>query len=65
MVKGWQKGYMVRGLKGDGRGRPNRGWMDGVTSALVARGSTLDQAREIVHDRPIWRGLIYGMQFGG
>ena len=56
---------MVRGLKGDGRGRPNRGWMDGVTSALVARGSTLDQAREIVHDRPIWRGLIYGMQFGG
>ena len=25
---------------GQGRGRPNRGWMDGVTSALAARGLT-------------------------
>ena len=30
-----------------GRGRPNMGWMEGVKSALRARGLTLDQAREI------------------
>ena len=37
------------------------GWMDGVKSALRTRGLTLEQAREIVHDRPVWRGLINGM----
>ena len=44
-----------------GRGRPSMGWMEGVKSALRARGLTLEQAREIVHDRPVWRGLINGM----
>ena len=37
------------------------GWMDGVVLALRARGLTLEQARELVHDRPVWRGLINGM----
>ena len=60
MVKGWQKGYMVRSLE-KGRCRPNMGWMEGVKSALRARGLTLEQAREILHDRPVWRGLINGM----
>ena len=46
---------------GQGTGRPNRGWMDGVVSALRVKGLTLEQARAIVHDRPVWRGLINGM----
>ena len=44
-----------------GRGSTNMGWMDGVRSALRDRGLTLEQAREIVHDRPVWRSLINGM----
>ena len=36
---------------GRGRGRPSRGWLDGVVSALRVRGLTLEQARAIVHDR--------------
>ena len=52
-------GLGVEGRRG--RGRPNMGWMEGVKSALRARGLTLEQAREIVHDRPVWRGLINGM----
>ena len=44
-----------------GRGRPNMGWMEGVKSALRNRGLSLEQAREGVHDRPVWRGLIKGM----
>ena len=47
------------GVKGRrGRGRPNMGWMVGVKSALGARGLTLELAREIVHDRLVWRELI-------
>ena len=50
------------GLEGRrGRGRPNMRWMAGVKSALRVRGLNLEQAREIVHDRPVWRGLINGM----
>ena len=41
-----------------GRSRPNMGWMAGLKSAVGARGLTLEQAREIVHDRLVWRGLI-------
>ena len=52
-------GSRVEGRKG--RGRPNMGWMAGVKLALRARRLTLEQAREIVHDRPVWRGLINGM----
>ena len=44
-----------------GRGRPNMGWMEGVKSALKNRGLTLERAREIVLERPVWRGLINGM----
>ena len=54
----------IHGLRVDGRrvrGRPNMGWMAGVKSALRAKGLTLDQAREIVHDRPVLRTLINGM----
>ena len=35
--------------------------MDGEVSALRGRGLTLEQARAIVHDKPVWRGLINGM----
>ena len=35
------------------RGRPRRGWMDGVVSALNARVLTVEQARETVHDRTV------------
>ena len=34
-----------------GRGRLNMGWMEDVKSALRARGLSLEQARELVHDR--------------
>ena len=50
------------GVEGrQGRGTPNMGWMEGVKSALRARGLTLELARAIVHDRPVWRGLLNGM----
>ena len=39
-----------------GSGRPNMGWMEGVKSAFRARGLTLEQAREIVHDGPVCEG---------
>ena len=41
---------------GRGRGRPRRGWMDGVVSALRVRVLTLEQVRTIVHDTAKWRG---------
>ena len=44
-----------------GRGRPIMGWMEGVILALRNRALTLEQAREIVHDSPVWRGLINGL----
>ena len=34
-----------------GRGRPNRVWMDGVRRVLNDRGLILEQARMNVHDR--------------
>ena len=43
-----------------GRGRPIMGWMEGVKTALRNRGLTLEQAREYVHERSVWRGLING-----
>ena len=50
------------GVEGrQGRGRPIMGWMEGVKTAVRNRGLNLEQAREIVHDRPVWRGLINGM----
>ena len=52
-------GLVVEG--GWGRGTPNRGWMDGVVSALRVRGLTLEQARAIVHDRLEWQELINGV----
>ena len=56
------KGKYGLGVEGRrGRGRPIMGWMEGVKSALRNTGLTLEQAREDVHDRPVWRGLIYGM----
>ena len=36
------------------------GWMEGVKTALRNRGLTLEQAREYVHERSVWRGLING-----
>ena len=45
---------------GRGRGRPIMGWMEGVKKALRNRGLTLEQAREYVHERSVWRGLING-----
>ena len=61
-VERMAKRIYVLGVEGRlGRGIPNMGWMAGVKSALRARGLTLEQTREIVHDRPVWRGLINGM----
>ena len=54
------------GLEGGrGRGRPRRGWMDGVVSALRVRELTLGKARAMVHDRVEWRGLINGVLSDG
>ena len=56
-MKGWRKGY-GSGVEGRlGRGRHG----DGVKSTFRVRGLTFEQARELVHDRPVWRGLINGM----
>ena len=56
------KGIHDLGVDGRrGRGRPYMGWMEGVKKPLRNRGLTLEQAREDVHDRLLWRGLINGM----
>ena len=56
------KRIYISGVEGrQGRGRPNMGWMDGVTSALEVRGLSLEQARAIMHNRKVWRDLINGM----
>ena len=39
------------------RGRPRRGWMDGVMSALNERGLNIQTARECVNDRNEWRSI--------
>ena len=37
------------------------GWMEDVKMAVRNRGLTLEQAREFVHERSVWRGWINGM----
>ena len=53
-----KKMYDSRVEGGRSRGKPHRGWMDGVVSALSARGLTFEQGRVTVLDRPVWRRLI-------
>ena len=36
------------------RGRPRRGWMEGVEGALGVRGMTVEDGREGVKDRNEW-----------
>ena len=53
------KRVYVSGVEGrQGRGRPNRVWIDGVKEALNKRGWTLEQARTTVHDRVEWRRIV-------
>ena len=47
------------GVEGErGRGRPHRGWIDELVSALSVRGLTVELARATVHDGPVWKRLI-------
>ena len=41
---------------------PTRAWMDEVKETLNDRSWALEQVREIVHDRPEWRGLVNGRE---
>ncbi len=42
------------------RGRPERGWMEGVGRALGVRGLSLEQGRENARDRREWRAIVNG-----
>ena len=49
------------GMKGRrDRGRSIRVWKDGVKEVITEKDLTLEQARVIVHDRPVRRRLING-----
>ena len=42
------------------RGRPRRGWMDGVKGELSKRSLTIQEAKECVHDRREWHSVCRG-----
>ena len=42
------------------RGRPRRGWMDGVKEILGRKGLSIEDARECVQDRCEWRSICRG-----
>ena len=42
------------------RGRPRKGWMEGVESALSMRGLSVEQGRESARDRREWRNVVSG-----
>ena len=42
------------------RGRPPKGWMNGVKDALKERGRTVENARVVCQNRSEWRAVVYG-----
>ena len=42
------------------RGRPRKGWMDGVKEVLSKRGLNIQEAKECVQDRREWRSVCRG-----
>ncbi len=42
------------------RGRPRRGWMEGVERALGIQGMSVEQGRESASDRHEWRAVVCG-----
>ena len=44
------------------RGRPRRGWMDGVIDILGKKGLSIEEARECVQDRCGWHNICKGGQ---
>ena len=40
-----------------GRGRPQRRWIDTVKDCLKKRGMDIREARRMLHDCSVWRGL--------
>ena len=49
-------GSNVRGVRL--RGRPQKGWMDGVKRECKEKGMSVEQARMIVRDRCEWRAVV-------
>ena len=43
------------------RGRPRRGWMDGVIDILGRKGLSIEEARECVQDRCGWCNICRGV----
>ena len=43
-----------------GRGRPRKGWLEGVREVLGSRGLSVEEARVRVHDRKGWRSMCRG-----
>ena len=41
-------------------GRSRKRWIDTVKDCLKKRGLEVRQARRMVHDRSVWRGLVMG-----
>ena len=42
------------------RGRPRKGWMDGVKEVLTKRALTIQEVKECVQDRREWRIICRG-----
>ncbi len=42
------------------KGRPRRGWMEGVEKALGLRGMSVEQGRESASDRREWGAVVCG-----
>ena len=50
---------MAEVSRGQARGRPRLGWMDGAKVALGNRGMTVEAARQCAKDRKAWRALVH------
>ena len=43
---------------GGGKGRPPKGWMNGMKDAVEGRGMTVENARVVCQNRSEWRTIV-------
>ena len=54
--------YQLDVMRARRRGRPRRGWMDGVIDILGRKSLSIEEARECVQDRCDWRNICKGVR---